>query len=598
MGAARIAPLIVFAALAVQPASAGAETIRVAKGGGDAPDCGRGANPPCEHIAAALGLTPGAQNGDVISIGPGDYPEIVSTDKNVRFVGAGAGTLDTFDPARHTRLRPPSDASPTLRLAGSGGQLEKLRIEAISGADINVALRIDPPVDLNPKTYALNDVTLSGSGSKQTAMEVFPSGGGRSRAAVPISGSRLSGGGDDNESRAIVFGGDQPLISVTVTDSFLTAVYDAIEPDSDGSLAVQRSTIEAGENGIDGDADITVERSTVRGAQGGLRLAGSPSAQSVLVKSSLVLTDGPTGLSNHLEAPIAVDSAPAGGIGNVNLNVFGSTLIGRGPVDGGLVVNTAAGETAVADLRGSAVAATGTELRTLGSGAESISASKSAFADSAGNAPAPGSGTNVGGDPLIGADFKPLAGSPLIDKGDPALFAAGELDLAGVPRGAAPEIGAFEYVPPAAGGVPPAAGGTNVAPGLSGFAVSNKTFAPMGVRARRRGRKVQRGTSFRYTLSEAARVVITVERKLRGYRSGKRCRSKRPAQGKRRRCTLYRKVGTLSASKGAGRQSTPFSGRFRGKALKPGSYRASIVATDAGGLKSTRRSAGFKVVWP
>ena len=67
----------------------------------------------------------------------------------------------------------------------------------------------------------------------------------------------------------------------------------------------------------------------------------------------------------------------------------------------------------------------------MGAGTETISASNSAFADSAGNAPPAGSGTNVGGDPLLGGDLRPLAGSPLIDRSDPALFAPGDLDLAG-----------------------------------------------------------------------------------------------------------------------------------------------------------------------
>ena len=80
-------------------APAGAETIRVEHGGNDVPDCGRGANPPCASVSAAVGITPGAEDGDVISIGPGDFAGMISTNKNIRFVGAGAGTLDAFDPS-------------------------------------------------------------------------------------------------------------------------------------------------------------------------------------------------------------------------------------------------------------------------------------------------------------------------------------------------------------------------------------------------------------------------------------------------------------------------------------------------------------------
>ncbi len=421
-------------------------------------------------MSAAVGITPGAEDGDVISIGPGDFAGgMISTNRNIRFVGAGAGTLDAFDPSIHTRLRLTSDGSPTLKLAGSGGALEKLRIDAFPGANINNAVWIDPPFGLEAKAYELNDVTLWASGLKGNGLLIYPTGG-PSRADVTITGSRLSGGGDDNEARAILVAGNQNPISVTVIESFLTAVFDAIETRV-GSLTIRRSTVEARERGIDAGADLAVERSTIRGAETGIRLVGDEGGQSVVVKSSLVETDMPTGFPSRLEAPISVDSAPAGGIGNVNLDLLGSTLIGRGPVDGGLVVNTEVGETAVADVRGSAVVATGTELRTLGTGTETISASSSAFADSAGNAPAAGSGTNIGADPMLGSDFHPLAGSPLIDKSDPGFFAPGDLDLAGTARGSTPDIGAFEYLPPGPGSVP------NVAPVVSLVSMSNRPVA-------------------------------------------------------------------------------------------------------------------------
>lgn len=161
-------------------APAGADTIRVAQGGSDVPDCGRGANAPCASVAAALGLTPGAQDGDVISIGPGDFaaPEI-STTKNIRLVGAGAGTLDRFDPSKDTRLRLTSDTTPTVKLAGSGGALERLRIDAFQGANFSGAVAIDPPPGFDAKTYELNDVTLWTSDLGETGLSINPSGGAR-----------------------------------------------------------------------------------------------------------------------------------------------------------------------------------------------------------------------------------------------------------------------------------------------------------------------------------------------------------------------------------------------------------------------------------
>ena len=46
----------------------------------------------------------------------------------------------------------------------------------------------------------------------------------------------------------------------------------------------------------------------------------------------------------------------------------------------------------------------------------------------------------------------------------------------------------------------------------------------------------------------------------------------------------------------AGKRSLPLTARFRGKALRRGSYRARIVAKDAGGLKSRASVLTFRVV--
>jgi hypothetical protein len=67
---------------------------------------------------------------------------------------------------------------------------------------------------------------------------------------------------------------------------------------------------------------------------------------------------------------------------------------------------------------------------------------------------------------------------------------------------------------------------------------------------------------------------------------------------RRRGHTRYRKVTVLVANKQAGRQSTPFTGQVRRKALKPGRYRARFVATDAEGLKSHERRLKLRIVRP
>ena len=54
-------------------------------------------------------------------------------------------------------------------------------------------------------------------------------------------------------------------------------------------------------------------------------------------------------------------------------------------------------------------------------------------------------------------------------------------------------------------------------------------------------------------------------------------RRKKPKHGKAR----WVKVMTLGRQQLAGNQSTPFSGKLRGKPLAAGRYRATITATDA-----------------
>jgi hypothetical protein len=237
-----------------------------------------------------------------------------------------------------------------------------------------------------------------------------------------------------------------------------------------------------------------------------------------------------------------------------------------------------------------------------------VTATSSAFSDSSGTTSAPGSATNIAADPLITSDLGLGVGSPAIDRGS-AAGSTGSLDLAGAPRAldgngdgtAVPDIGAFER--PAVPFV------KDVAPSLSGVSMTNKTFAPLAKGAKASARKhksrVKRGTRFRYRLSKAATVTLTIDRarkgrrvKIKGKKGKTRCAAPTKTNRKRRRCTRYRRAGVLKASKGAGRGSTAFSGRFKGRALKAGTYRATIVARDASGLSSKPRRLTFRIVRP
>lgn len=133
-----------------------------------------------------------------------------------------------------------------------------------------------------------------------------------------------------------------------------------------------------------------------------------------------------------------------------------------------------------------------------------------------------------------------------------------------------------------------------VPPELTGLSLSSRRFRSRG----RRGGRSPLGTTFRFTLSEEARVAISIERRTRGRRVGRRCRKETSRNRKRRRCTRYVKAGSVSRAATKGRTRLAFSGRLRGRPLPAGRYRARIVATDAAGNRSRTRTISFTIVAP
>ncbi|HEV3228961.1 MAG TPA: PKD domain-containing protein [Solirubrobacteraceae bacterium] len=174
--------------------------------------------------------------------------------------------------------------------------------------------------------------------------------------------------------------------------------------------------------------------------------------------------------------------------------------------------------------------------------------------------------------------------------------------------------------PPSSAAGPAGGGGQNPSgPGPIALAsidtlhLTNSVFAvgpqPTAVSARRvlgtsgrgggRGVKrgaAKRGTTFMYTLSAPATVTITIQGATAGtFRAGQ-CSVARTRRARRaRHCTYYAPVGTLTREGVEGPSSTPFSGRVGTRPLKPGHYRASLVARNAGG-DSPARTVDFTIV--
>jgi len=104
------------------------------------------------------------------------------------------------------------------------------------------------------------------------------------------------------------------------------------------------------------------------------------------------------------------------------------------------------------------------------------------------------------------------------------------------------------------------------------FAVDRHGLSETAVSAR-----AMRGTTFRYTLSEAARVLFTINLIGPGPKRDSR-------------------IGRFAQDSTTGANAKRFSGRIGSKTLRPGRYRATLIATDAAKNRSKPRSIIFRVV--
>jgi PKD domain len=130
------------------------------------------------------------------------------------------------------------------------------------------------------------------------------------------------------------------------------------------------------------------------------------------------------------------------------------------------------------------------------------------------------------------------------------------------------------------------------------FRVSKRATAISAKAKAKPKAKAPQGTTFHFTLSEAARLQIAFTRSATGLRSGKRCLapSARLRSRHAKHCTRTLTVGTLTRvneQQGAG--SLPFSGRIGAKPLAPGKYMAMLTAS-AGGLTSAPVTLSLTVV--
>jgi hypothetical protein len=110
--------------------------------------------------------------------------------------------------------------------------------------------------------------------------------------------------------------------------------------------------------------------------------------------------------------------------------------------------------------------------------------------------------------------------------------------------------------------------------------------------------RAPRGSAFRFTLSAAAKLQITITRTAAGLRHGKRCLapSSRLRRAHARKCTRTLTLATLTrASERQGADRVAFSGRIGPRALTPRGYRATLRASNAAG-RSRPATLSFTIV--
>jgi PKD repeat protein len=114
-------------------------------------------------------------------------------------------------------------------------------------------------------------------------------------------------------------------------------------------------------------------------------------------------------------------------------------------------------------------------------------------------------------------------------------------------------------------------GSHNAKPVLRKVQAVPRTFAPKvyGVKPG----KVKLGTTFHFKVSEPASVRFKFESK----------------QGKR-----FKKLGSRATKPGA--KKLRWNGKLKGKPLRPGHYRATVIATDKEGARSAPKTVGFRIL--
>lgn len=136
-------------------------------------------------------------------------------------------------------------------------------------------------------------------------------------------------------------------------------------------------------------------------------------------------------------------------------------------------------------------------------------------------------------------------------------------------------------------------------PVVSGFAETNRKFTVGKTSTPTSGaaaKSTPSGTTFKYTLSEAATATIDIQRAAPGRRKGSKCVKPTAKLKKAKKCTRATSAGKLTRTSHQGANAVMFSGRIGSKKLTPGNYLAVLTAKDGAGNQSAPKTIKFTIV--
>jgi CSLREA domain-containing protein len=488
--------------------------------------------------------------------------------------------------AGSTRIQVEYEA--TIQGAGIG----KTTIDAGSGATSNGIFFFINPTELVPLTYTVRDITLTG--------------------VAHADGNVIGGGGG--------LANNLDLVRVAVVNNFTTGgggatiIWNSVI--ASGRLSLTESLV-AGNSGNLGGAgtiqalektNLVIERSTItNNSTPGNAISVGNQATSVEIRNSTIsgnTTPGFTVLDNSGKANFSYNTV----VGNT-VTLANQGVLRRGTPTGwtfkGNVVtgNTTSGTGGNCEFFGA------TPPTSQGFNFDSGTSCKFLNVNDHQSTPvALGPLQNNGGPTQTHA--LPV-GSPAIDAGGLGGCtviggAALTTDQRGAPRpfGSGCDSGAFEFNPNFKGGeeaTKPAAADVT-APTLTGagmkpskFKVDRKGAAETAAASKKgKSKGSPKGSSLNYTLSESASVLVTVESS--GKKNNKGKGKKKGAKASKKKKAAKKVKASFTIASPAGATAHAFSGKIGKTTLKPGKYKATLVATDAAGNPSAAQTVSFTIV--